>query len=98
MNCSVRARNQGGAVSDRQAEILNGCDPGIHRIHTFFSQESIVHEQSIEKNVDSSDLVIYHCNHPTTHKLSELHYDVAFDSRNRNFITPVESPLLGALG
>ena len=56
------AGHEGCARPDDEAEILNGCHPATHGIHAFLSQESIVHEQPIEKNVNSSDLLFCHSN------------------------------------
>jgi hypothetical protein len=63
MHCTACARDEGRAVSDDQAEVINGCNPAVFGINPLFSQQSIVHEQSVEKDVYSSGFVIYHCNY-----------------------------------
>jgi hypothetical protein len=63
MHYLAGTRDEGCAGTDDQGKVLDRCAPAIDWIDAFISQESIVHEQSVEKNVDSSDFRFGHSRH-----------------------------------
>lgn len=72
VHCPACARDEGSACPYDQAEVLNKCHPAIFWIHAFFSQESIIHEQPVEKEIDSSGFVIYQGNHPKRNPQAQI--------------------------
>jgi hypothetical protein len=48
------ARDERSARADNQREVFNYCGPAIQGIYPLCSQESLVHEEAVEKEFDSS--------------------------------------------
>jgi hypothetical protein len=60
MHRSTCARDERCARTDDEGKVLDECHATVHGIDPFLSQESIVHEQPVEKDVDSSHLRFRH--------------------------------------
>ena len=72
MRCLTTGGDECRAVSDDQGKVFDRSHPAIYWIDSFFSQERLVHEQAVEKNVYPSGFRFCHSNHPVESLTPEL--------------------------